>query len=59
MYKRQPLACVLYGVKRLKPEYGSRAIIFGAGPMGLLLLKALKTGGISRLAVVDLSLIHI
>ena len=50
----EPLACVLYGVKRLKPEYGSRAIIFGAGPMGLLLLKALKTGGISRLAVVDI-----
>lgn len=50
----EPLACVLYGVKRLKPEYGGRAIIFGAGPMGLLLLKALKIAGMSRIAVVDL-----
>lgn len=50
----EPLACVLYGVKRLKLSYGSRIIIFGAGPMGLLLLKALKTGGASRIAVVDI-----
>lgn len=51
----EPLACALYGIKRLNPPFGSRAIIYGAGPMGLLLLKALKTGGTSRLAVVDIS----
>ncbi|MDO4272359.1 MAG: zinc-dependent alcohol dehydrogenase family protein [Eubacteriales bacterium] len=50
----EPLACVLYGVKRLKLPYGSRVIIFGAGPMGLLLLKALATGGASRIAVIDI-----
>ena len=50
----EPLACALYGVKRLNLPYGGRVIIFGAGPMGLLLLKALRTGGASRLAVVDI-----
>lgn len=50
----EPLACVLYAVSRLQPEYGSSAIVFGAGPMGLLLLKALKIGGVSRLAMVDI-----
>ena len=51
----EPLACALYGIKRLNPPYGSRAVVYGAGPMGLLLLKALKTGGVSRLASVDIS----
>ena len=50
----EPLACVLYGVQRLNMEYGGSAVIFGAGPMGLLLLKALRIGGTSRIAVVDL-----
>lgn len=51
----EPLACALYGIKRLNPPYGSRAVVYGAGPMGLLLLKALKTGGVSHLASVDIS----
>ncbi len=50
----EPLSCVLYGVKRLEMQQGDKAIIFGAGPMGMLLLKALKTGGASTLAMVDL-----
>lgn len=50
----EPLACALYGVKRLQPEYGGKAVIFGAGPMGLLLLKALNIAGMSQVAVVDL-----
>lgn len=50
----EPLACAIYGVKRLQPEYGGKAVIFGAGPMGLLLLKALKIAGMSQVAVVDL-----
>lgn len=50
----EPLACTLYGVKRLAPQCGDTAIVLGAGPMGLLLTKVLKTSGISTLAVVDL-----
>ena len=50
----EPLACVLYGVKRLAMPYGSKVVIYGAGPMGLLLLKALKTGGASELVMVDI-----
>lgn len=50
----EPLSCALYGVKRLGLNCGDRAIIFGAGPMGLLLLKILKTSGASYLAMVDI-----
>lgn len=50
----EPLACALYGIKRLAPQCGDRAVILGAGPMGLLLTKVLRTYGISYLAVVDI-----
>lgn len=50
----EPLACAIYGVKRLQPEYGGKAVVFGAGPMGLLLLKALNIAGMSQVAIVDL-----
>lgn len=50
----EPLACALYGVKRLAPQCGDTAIVLGAGPMGLILTKVLKTCGVSTLAVVDL-----
>lgn len=50
----EPLACVVYAMKRLKMEYGSRALLFGSGPMGLLLLQALKKGGASEVVVVDI-----
>lgn len=49
----EPLACVVYGMKRLQPGFGGKAVIFGAGPMGLLFLKALRAGGVSSAAVVD------
>ena len=39
-------------------EGGKMAILAGAGPMGLLLLKALRIGGTSRIAVVDLRFVN-
>lgn len=50
----EPLACVIYGMKRLAMPFGSSAIVFGAGPMGLLLLLALKAGGASKVAMMDI-----
>lgn len=41
----EPLACVVYGVLRAGPEPGDRALLFGAGPVGLLLLQVLKVAG--------------
>lgn len=50
----EPLGCVVHALKRLRPEPGSEVLVFGAGPMGLLMLQALKAYGAARVAVVDL-----
>jgi len=48
----EPLACVLHGVRRAAPQAGSSALIFGAGPIGLLLLQALlRSGATSAVSV--------
>jgi len=49
----EPLACVLWGLERADLEPGARAIVFGAGPMGCLLLQAVRFAGASTVAVVD------
>lgn len=50
----EPLACVLQGLRLLRPEPGCAALVFGAGPMGLLMMQALKATGAARVDVVDL-----
>lgn len=50
----EPLGCVIHALRRLQPEPGSEVLIFGAGPMGLLMLQALKAYGADRAAVVDI-----
>jgi len=49
----EPLSCVLHGVERLQPELASRIAIFGAGPIGILLLQALRLVGAAEITVVD------
>lgn len=49
----EPLSCVLHGVSRLQPEIASRTLIFGAGPIGILLLQVLRLKGASEITVVD------
>jgi D-arabinitol dehydrogenase (NADP+) len=49
----EPLSCVLHGVERLQPELASRIAIFGAGPIGILLLQALQIYGAAAITVVD------
>lgn len=51
----EPVACVAWGLKRLRLEPGSRALLFGAGPMGCQLIQALKGAGASAVAVVDVA----
>jgi threonine dehydrogenase-like Zn-dependent dehydrogenase len=41
----EPLACVLHGVDRLGPVLGDDAIVFGAGPIGLLMTALLTRAG--------------
>ncbi len=49
----EPLGCIVWGLKRLDPALASTALLFGAGPIGLLLLQGLLVAGVVRVAVVD------
>jgi D-arabinitol dehydrogenase (NADP+) len=49
----EPLGCILWGLKRLDPPLASPALLFGAGPIGLLLLQGLLVKGVATVAVVD------
>lgn len=50
----EPLACVLHGIDVAQIRLGDEVLIFGAGPIGLLLCQAVLLSGAARLAVVDL-----
>ncbi len=50
----EPISCVVYGLQRLRIPLGANALIYGAGPIGLLMLQLVKHGGASTVAVVDL-----
>jgi D-arabinitol dehydrogenase (NADP+) len=49
----EPLGCIVWGLKRLDPPLASPALLFGAGPIGLLLLQGLLVKGVATVAVVD------
>ena len=50
----EPLSCVVYGLQRAAPALGDRVLIFGAGPIGLLLMQAVRRGGAAQVVVTDL-----
>lgn len=49
----EPLSCVVYGLRRLQLQVGDAVLIFGAGPIGLLLLQCCARGGASSVTVVE------
>lgn len=49
----EPLACVVWGVERLRMLPGSRVLIFGAGPIGQMLTRMLSGSTASDVVVVD------
>ena len=51
----EPMGCVLNGTEAVFAPWMEDALIFGAGPMGLLMGMALKTQGISNVAFCDIS----
>jgi 2-desacetyl-2-hydroxyethyl bacteriochlorophyllide A dehydrogenase len=51
----EPISCVVYGLQRLRIPVGANALIYGAGPIGLLMLQLVAHGGASTIAVVDLN----
>ncbi|MCS6846409.1 MAG: zinc-dependent alcohol dehydrogenase family protein [Anaerolineae bacterium] len=49
----EPLSCVVYALNRIRVHPADEVLVFGAGPMGLLLIQALKHSGAARLVAVD------
>ena len=49
----EPLACVVHALNRLRVWPGDGVVIFGAGPMGLLLTQALRHSGAAQVVVVE------
>lgn len=49
----EPLSCVVYGMKRLNLPPAEAVLIFGVGPIGLLLLQSLRHRGAGSIVVVD------
>ena len=49
----EPASCAMHGLETLRPRPGSSALVFGAGPTGLLLAQLLATGGVAHLTVAD------
>lgn len=50
----EPLACVVYGQERARPQLGDGVLILGAGPIGLLHLQLARQGGAASVAVTDI-----
>ena len=51
----EPISCVVYGLQRLRIPVGANALIYGAGPIGLLMLQLVVHSGASTVVVVDLN----
>ncbi len=49
----EPLSCVIHALKRCRVWPGDDVLIFGAGPMGLVLVQALRHTGASLIVVVE------
>jgi D-arabinitol dehydrogenase (NADP+) len=50
----EPISCVAYGLHRLRVPEGANALIYGAGPIGLMMLQLVARGGAGGVTVVDL-----
>ena len=50
----EPLACVVWGMKRLQAQPADSVLLLGAGPMSMLWLQVLRHGNASQIVVTDL-----
>lgn len=51
----EPSAVALHAVKQSKLQVGEKAAVFGTGPIGLLVIEALKAAGASEIYAIELS----
>jgi 2-desacetyl-2-hydroxyethyl bacteriochlorophyllide A dehydrogenase len=49
----EPLSCVLHGIERARVKLADKVLILGAGPIGILLSKAIQLQGASEITQVD------
>ena len=49
----EPLACVVWGLKQVQMQAGDKMLIFGAGPMGILMMQAVLRAGAASVVMVD------
>ena len=49
----EPVACVVHAINRLPVRAGDSVLLLGVGPMGLLLLQALRHAGAGDIVVAD------
>ncbi len=49
----EPASVAVHAVRRSRLSVGERAVIFGGGPLGLLIMKLAQLGGADRVALVE------
>lgn len=50
----EPMGCVLNGLDAARAERAGSAIVFGAGPIGMLLAIGMRVSGVKEIALVDI-----
>lgn len=51
----EPLACVVWGLKQVQIQPADSVLIFGAGPMGCLMLQAVRHTGAASVVICDIN----
>ncbi len=51
----EPLSCCILGLETARASNVGSAVIYGAGPVGLMIYKLLRHGGVEKIAVGDVS----
>ncbi len=51
----EPLSCCILGIETARSSKAGSAVIYGAGPVGLMIYKLLRHGGLGKVAVGDVS----
>ncbi|MDD2958709.1 MAG: zinc-dependent alcohol dehydrogenase family protein [Lachnospiraceae bacterium] len=54
----EPLACVVNGMQKVRPNPGESVLIIGAGPIGLIFLKLMKSCGVYPIIVSEPSAVR-
>ena len=52
----EPLSCVLHGHDKVRPEFGSKILILGCGPIGIFHLQVCKNDGAIFVAASDINM---